>query len=818
MTENTQASHETEIAIIGAGILGLTNALQYARRGFNVTLIDNIVQQKRSFKVGESLLIFSNPFLRTIGDIDDFVHNSFPKDGVWFTYGMEGQTDFENRTEWAFQSKIPKDWQDNIENQKLFRAMFYDAQIVRPEAEDLMREHVRAMKNIRFLDTAKVREFDLAEDDASLHTVGWECGVTKERGTVKARWILDCSGRNRLLAKSLKHASEVREMNDGFQTTAVWAQFDHIEDDLFGPEWTYHFNDGVKTIRDRCTTHLWGDGYWIWVIRLSEKRISIGVTWDQRRAPPGKTQKDQFWDVINRYPLLTKALKEEHILEFRSYKNVQYMTDTFVSAKRYGMVGDAASIIDAYYSQGVSLALITSWHIANIVQEDMRAGKLDTEYIDQVNRATRQDWHMMRNTVTDKFSPAIADPRFFIMSHFLDFVMFSCALAPRWQLVRWLVETESDPNKENEWHKSVRKRLRKSLYYSQTPPFGGIKPETVQRFQKRLQNGLGERARWRLENGVKLGEVKAIARAYSMMPNVLSLPFARKSKVMDISPPAIKMPKSMMFTGREDTPLPFRFGGPTMLSMFMMMYGYDAAETGVRKLWHRMTGKKPVEKPLAEVKPIHPGPTGEALGNGDVMPDLTLATDTGETRKLSDYWKEKPTAFVFIRHFGCPHCRAELTRLKKERTDIERLGGQIVVVSMGTVEKAAEFKKALGLDFPFLADPNEMAYAACGLHLTENKLSKNLKAVTEDAPVALSMMAKGQYGKFVFGGNEYRLGGTFVADKEGRLAYLFRSHRTMQTAPIEDVLQAFRAIAGFGTPKTTNGEAPGIGKKQTVMG
>src|SRR5262245_38681321 len=105
--EGQSPAYETEVAIIGAGILGLTNALAFAKRGMKVALIDDIVNQKRSFKVGESLLIFSNPFLRAIGGLDDFIHGSFPKDGVWFNYGMEGKESFDDVTEWAFQSKIP---------------------------------------------------------------------------------------------------------------------------------------------------------------------------------------------------------------------------------------------------------------------------------------------------------------------------------------------------------------------------------------------------------------------------------------------------------------------------------------------------------------------------------------------------------------------------------------------------------------------------------------------------------------------------------------------------------------------------------------
>ncbi|WP_160174536.1 hypothetical protein [Archangium violaceum] len=45
--------------------------MQYAKRGFQVVLLDNVRGQKRSFKVGESFL-FTNPFLRTVRGLDEF--------------------------------------------------------------------------------------------------------------------------------------------------------------------------------------------------------------------------------------------------------------------------------------------------------------------------------------------------------------------------------------------------------------------------------------------------------------------------------------------------------------------------------------------------------------------------------------------------------------------------------------------------------------------------------------------------------------------------------------------------------------------------
>ncbi|WP_220433139.1 hypothetical protein, partial [Raoultella terrigena] len=146
-----------------------------------------------------------------------------------------------------------------------------------------------------------------------------------------------------VLARRLDHRAEHRELDDGFQTTAAWGQFSHVDDAKFGEQWTALLRSGQRTPRDLYTVHLWGVGYWIWVIRLSQNRISVGVTFDQRMAPPERTPREQFWSLIHRHPLLDGLIGEETLLEFQSFRNVQHWTDRFVSERRYAMAGDAGS-------------------------------------------------------------------------------------------------------------------------------------------------------------------------------------------------------------------------------------------------------------------------------------------------------------------------------------------------------------------------------------------------------------------------------------------------------------------------------------------
>ncbi|MDC3956604.1 hypothetical protein [Polyangium jinanense] len=54
----------------------------------------------------------------------------------------------------------------------------------------------------------------------------------------------------------------------------------------------------------------------------------------------------------------------------------------------------------------ISLAMVTSWHIANIVERDVCEHRLDQAYINRGNDATVQDWQIMRDMVREKNHPA----------------------------------------------------------------------------------------------------------------------------------------------------------------------------------------------------------------------------------------------------------------------------------------------------------------------------------------------------------------------------------------------------------------------------
>ena len=581
---------QADVCVIGAGIIGLHNALQYAKRGFTVAVVDELTERSKSaYKVGESLLGFSNAFLRSIGDLDKEIGESFEKKGVWFAYGMEGKEEFnDDVSEWGFQSSLPTHWRERIDDPKFARTMFDDRQIVRPEIEAVMRARIKDHPEITLVDRGLVKDVQLGEGDAGDHEITWRSRDGKASGTVRSRWVIDCSGRARLLVKKFGHDVP---LDDGFSTSAVWGQFSGCTDDIFDERWNYTFPDGEVTRRDLDTIHLWGDGYWIWLIRLTDQRISVGVSFNRNRPPSEGNLRQVFWDVIRRYPLLN-FLTEENQLDFAAYRNVQHISDTYVSARRYAIAGDAASIIDAYYSQGISLALVTSWHAANIVERDLRDDVLDTDYIDHVNRATLADWQIMRTMVKNKYSPAIADSRFFILDHLLDYLVFSAALPGRYQVTRWLTETGGYTRSETPEQKDLRSSLTRRLFLSQSAPWHRFDPAMVVKAFEGHRDGLESRALWRMSKGISLRPTQGVLRPNSPLPAMWRLPYLRLKRRADLTPRAIKEPAFLRPKLTKKLPAPLATFGPIVAPFVASSVIFDLADTALRRIGHLAGGGK----------------------------------------------------------------------------------------------------------------------------------------------------------------------------------------------------------------------------------
>jgi peroxiredoxin len=115
-----------------------------------------------------------------------------------------------------------------------------------------------------------------------------------------------------------------------------------------------------------------------------------------------------------------------------------------------------------------------------------------------------------------------------------------------------------------------------------------------------------------------------------------------------------------------------------------------------------------VERMIARLKAGGAG--AEAPRVGEPMPDFLLPNEHGRLLSLSDFTQHGPVVVAFHRGHWCPYCRISATALAEAYPEINRLGGELVVITPEVQKFNSELKSSSGAPFPVLSDMDN-AYA-----------------------------------------------------------------------------------------------------------
>src|SRR5919197_1350694 len=88
---------------------------------------------------------------------------------------------------------------------------------------------------------------------------------------------------------------------------------------------------------------------------------------------------------------------------------------------------------------------------------------------------------------------------------------------------------------------------------------------------------------------------------------------------------------------------------------------------------------------------------------GDMAPDFTLRSDSGETVKLSDL-RGKPVVLYFYPKDDTPGCTTQACGIRDVYDEFERSGAVVLGVSPDDETSHVKFKEKYGLPFTLLAD------------------------------------------------------------------------------------------------------------------
>jgi flavin-dependent dehydrogenase len=326
-----------DVAILGGGLAGLSlaNQLMLARPQTRVFVTDKRAERapEAAFKVGESSVEIGAFYYREhCGMADHLDEQQLRKLGLRFFLPAGDNSDITRRVEFC---TPPTDYA--VYTHQIDRGVFENALFDRA-----VERGADAFRGWR------VEDVDL--DPASEHTVTLSHdGVSK---TIKARWVVDATGRFNLLRRKLAIGTET-----GHHINAAWFRLKggmDFEDWTDDQEWLGRtWKPGV---RKGATTHLCGQGYWVWLIRLATGPISIGVVSDPRFHPfPELNEYDRMFEWFERYePQLAAALadRRDEVQDFLVVEDFSYASSEVFSMDRWFLAGEAAGFIDPLYSPG----------------------------------------------------------------------------------------------------------------------------------------------------------------------------------------------------------------------------------------------------------------------------------------------------------------------------------------------------------------------------------------------------------------------------------------------------------------------------------
>jgi flavin-dependent dehydrogenase len=363
-----------DVAIVGGGLAGLTLARHLLLTPGERRIL--LLEKRASIppagqKVGEATVQVSGYYLSKVLDLEEhLLREHFLKYNLRFYWKSGGDpAGIENYS----QSYIRQF--SNIGTYQLDRNTL-EAELLRLNLEDA-----------RFTFLAGVSRID-ADVQATPHRLTFPAGAAET--TVEARWLVDASGRGKLLARprGLHLAGEIRH-----GASFMWVE------GLLNLEKLTNLGS-VDALRHRnrasighaplwlATNHFCGEGFWFWTIPLQGK-TSLGLVFDNRLIPYDRVssaRKLVDW-VCQEFPLFARDLPHRQVLHHAGYRDFAFDCTQTISADRWAMSGEAGRFSDPLYSPGGDLiSLYNTLIVDAILTEDEEELRRKTAIYEQMMR------------------------------------------------------------------------------------------------------------------------------------------------------------------------------------------------------------------------------------------------------------------------------------------------------------------------------------------------------------------------------------------------------------------------------------------------
>jgi flavin-dependent dehydrogenase len=323
---------DCDILVIGGGPGGSTAATLLARRGWKVVLLEKAHHPR--FHIGESLLPMNLPVFERLGVLDKVRALGVFKPGA------------------DFEADNARGYNTYAFARALGSSPPHAFQVWRQDFDRMLFEHARA-NGVDAREGAEVMDVDQRDSRRTTVAVKTDTGETC---TVQARYVIDASGRDALLATRRK----LKRRNPQHQSAAIFGHFRNAErraGEDAGNISIYNFAHG-----------------WMWMIPLPDGVMSVGAVCrpDYLKQRRGRTG-DFLFETLRLNPALWARLRDAQLIgdEVRVTGNYSYDA-TAIGGPGWMLVGDAFAFLDPVFSSGVYLAMSGAEQVAQVVDAALR--------------------------------------------------------------------------------------------------------------------------------------------------------------------------------------------------------------------------------------------------------------------------------------------------------------------------------------------------------------------------------------------------------------------------------------------------------------
>jgi halogenation protein CepH len=318
-----------DVVVIGGGPGGSSAATMLAKAGLEVILLER--ERFPRFHIGESLLPGAWELWTRLGAIEKLEAEGFPpKQGI--NFGMFNKPPEDDVV--LLTAEYPR-----------YFELPYAFHVERARFDEIMLDHSASCgADVRQQWTVKEVLF---EGDRAVGVLAGPNGA--EPHPIRARMVVDASGRDSMLAKSFGWRKPDPELNKV-------AHFTHFHGGWRRDPTTIMKWDDVLAGSTTTDIHTIDSG-WIWFIPLKNDIVSVGTVLDARKAKTmGANPQERFEAGIESCVQVREWVKgAKQTMEMHTISSISYLNECFVG-NGFCLVGDASMFIDPIFSAGVTIA------------------------------------------------------------------------------------------------------------------------------------------------------------------------------------------------------------------------------------------------------------------------------------------------------------------------------------------------------------------------------------------------------------------------------------------------------------------------------